>query len=180
MRKVIICGAFLALAITTASAATSQYFCVAESAAGLHYDVTTQSWKPQTFAADGKYVLRPINDDDRKKYEILLKYAGIRGDAETDTGWAFFTFEENPRPLATCNKDLASEFTCQRVVEAPFSDIDISFHRFEMVHRGGYIEQGYQEQIRDTDKFKQQPSGLKSDPSHADDLVIEVGKCSPF
>jgi hypothetical protein len=180
MRKAIICGALLALAITTASAAPSQYLCIAESAAGLHYDAKTQSWKPQTFTADGKYVLRRINDDDRKKYEILLKYAGTRGAPETDANWAFFTFEENPRPLATCNESLASEFTCQRVLEAPFSDVDISFHRFEMVHRGGYIEQGYQKQIRgDTDKLKKQPPGLEPDASPAD-LVIEVGKCSPF
>jgi len=180
MRTAIICGA-LVLAMAPAGAAPSQYLCVSESAAGLHYDAKIQSWKPQTFTADGKYVLRRINDDDRKKYGILLKYAGTRDAPVTDADWAFFTFGENPRPLATCNDSLASEFACQRVVEAPLSDIDISFGRFEMVHRGGYIEQGYQEQVRqDPDKSKQQPSGLVSDPSRPDDLVIEVGKCRPF
>jgi hypothetical protein len=180
MRTAIICGAFV-LAMATASAAPGQYLCITESAAGLRYDAEAQSWKPQAFAADGKYVLRRITDDDQKKYGILLKYAGSRGAPVTEADWAFFTFGENPRPLATCNESLASEFACQRVVEVPLSDIDISFHRFEMVHRGGYIEQGYQEQIRqDPDKIKQQPPALVSDPSHSDDLVIEVGKCSPF
>jgi len=50
-----------------------------------------------------------------------------------------------------------------------------------MVYYGGYIEQGYQEPIRrDPERFKREPPGLVHDPSAPDDLVIEIGKCSPF
>jgi hypothetical protein len=96
MRTATICGALMALVITTANGAPTQYLCVAESVGGLRYDAKTQSWKSQDFMADGKYVLRRINDDDRKKYGILLKYAGTQRAPESDADWAFFTFESEP------------------------------------------------------------------------------------
>jgi len=179
MRTAIICGA-LALPIIAAGAEPSPYLCIAESAAGLHYDDQSQSWKPEAVKADAKYVLRRINDDDRKKYGILLKYAGTQGAPEIGADWAFFTFGENPSPLATCNESLGSEFVCQRVVEAPLSDIDINFHRFEMVYRGGYIGQGLVEQLRRErpDEYNRRLS--MGYPMGPEDLTIEVGKCAPF
>jgi hypothetical protein len=66
------------------------------------------------------------------------------------------------------------------VVGAPLSDIDIKFRRFEMVYRGGYIDQGLMEQLRrerpDEDR-RQLSLGYPTGPK---DLTIEIGKCNPF
>jgi hypothetical protein len=62
----------------------------------------------------------------------------------------------------------------------PLSDIDINFHRYEMVYRGGYIGQGLMEQLRRErpDEYKRQLS--LGYPTGPEDLTIEIGKCSPF
>src|SRR5713101_1645322 len=84
----------LAMALTTgAQAEPSQYLCVVESAAGLHYDAQTQSWKPQAFGTGRKYVLRRLNDDDsvliRWNDEYLKKFVNPN---KPKPNWAFFEY----------------------------------------------------------------------------------------
>jgi hypothetical protein len=189
MLKAIFCGAMIALTITTASASSNQYLCITESVGGLHYDAATQSWKPQGFKAGAKYMLRRITGDDVKKWDTLLKRLEIRDKQLQekqmfDAGdWAFLGFGENPRLLALCERSYPEQLPadCKPSPFSPISDFETDTRRFEIVYRGAYIEQGRQEQLRrDPEKLKREPPGLVSDPSHPDDLVIEIGTCSPF
>jgi hypothetical protein len=185
MRITIICSG-LTLAITTASAAPNQYLCIAESAGGLHYDSKTQSWKPQAFKADGKYVLRRINDDDRKRYDQRYGPLLTLSTLDPDADWAFFTFGEN-RPLATClNKGL--QFDCHPLATAGSAVLYTDGRRFEIADLGGYVgESILREAARERQQFNREfPDsripGLRNsdDPFPDQDLTIEVGKCSPF
>jgi hypothetical protein len=177
------------VAFTTASAAPSQYLCIAESAGGLHYDARTQSWRGQAFKTDGKYVLRRINDDDRKKYSWLLTFPGIppKDAPEPDADWAFFQFDDG-RPLATCLQGVL-DFVCHRVVGGP-AVLYTDGRRFEIADLGGYVGESIaRETARERERFNrafpdkqiQIPGLTKSDDPYPDqDLTIEVGKCSPF
>jgi hypothetical protein len=190
--RVLLCATVLAVAIATATAAASnQYLCITESVGGLHYDAGTRSWKPQGFKAGAKYILRRITADDVKKWDSLLKKFEIRnGHAEevqiySVGDWAFVSFGE-PRLLALCleatqDRGLQLPFVCQPAPFVPVWDFGTDTHRFEMVNRGAFIEQGLQEAIhRDPDRLKREPPGRVSDPSRPDDLAIEIGECSPF
>jgi hypothetical protein len=193
MLKAIFCGAMIALAITTVSAAPNQYLCIAESMGGLHFDARTQSWKPQAFKADGKYVLRRINDDDRKRYDYLLTFPGI---PNPNADWAFFTFGDNRftfgenRPLATClQRQGLHDFVCHSLPGAP-AVLYTDGRRFEIADLGGYVGESIaRETAREREQFyrefpdrqRQIPGLTKSDDPYPDqDLTIEVGKCSPF
>jgi hypothetical protein len=189
MLKAIFCGAMIALTITTASAASNQYLCITESVGGLRYDAGTRSWRAQTFTPSGKYILRRITGDDAKKWDVLLKKFEIRDRQLQEKqmfgvdDWAFLNFGENPRLLALCERSYPEQLPadCKPSPFSPISDFGTEARRFEIVYRGSYIEQGRQEQLRrDPEKLKREPPGLVSDPSHPDDLVIEIGTCSPF
>ncbi len=177
----------MALGFTAADAASNQYLCITESMGGLHYDAKTQSWRPQAFKADGKYVLRRINDDDRRRWGALLKkpnWAALKKPGalpvpeEIDVvgDWAFFRFEDN-RPLMGCKEERVELIFCEETLprgDGPsILDIDLGYtgsRRFEIVYRGGYIFQGFAERYK-------RPS---DEPFQPADLAIEVGKCSPF
>jgi hypothetical protein len=185
MLKAILCGATIALAITTASAAPNQYLCIAGSVSGLRFDARTQSWKPQGFTTDErKYILRRITTDDLKKHGPL--FDGLTAVNLSRVDWAFFSFGEDARLLARCVEGLINDgvwlpWSCHPAAWVPVSDVSTDSVRYEMVYRGGYIEQGYQERIRrDPERLKREPPGLVHDPSTPDDLVIEIGTCSPF
>lgn len=97
--------------------------------------------------------------------------------------WAFFQFEGDMMPLATCEYDtrnILPSFNCRGgVLDGSF---DMDSRRFEIVVSGGYISQGFWEQFRreDPEQYRWGLSqGRASDPSHPDDLFIEIGKCSP-
>jgi hypothetical protein len=191
MRTAFICGALVALTVTTASAASNQYLCITESVGGLHYDAATQSWKPQGFKAGAKYMLRRITGDDVKKWDALLKRLEIQ-DRQLqekqifDAGdWAFLSFGENPGLLALCKASYIENrlpFACEPSPFSPISNLTTDARQFELVSGyGAYVEQGRQEQLRrDPEKLKREPPGLVSDPSHPDDLSVEIGTCSPF
>jgi hypothetical protein len=188
----VIFGTLMALAITTASATSSQYLCITKSVGGLRYDAATQSWRTQAFTPNGKYILRRITGDDVKKWDALLKKFEIRDGQPREEqmfgvgDWAFLSFGENPRLIGLClegpeNDGVRLPFFCQPAAWVPFSDFSTDSRRFELVSHGGYIEQRYQEQLRrDAEKLKREPSGLVSDPSHPHNLSIEIGECSPF
>jgi hypothetical protein len=61
-------AAFLFGTSMGAQADLSQYLCVVEQSAGLHYDQQMKSWAPQAFSTGRKYVLRRVNDDDRQQW----------------------------------------------------------------------------------------------------------------
>jgi hypothetical protein len=97
--------------------------------------------------------------------------------------WAFFQFEGDMMPLATCEYDtrnILPSFNCRGgVLDGSF---DMDSRRFEIVVSRGYISQGFWEQFRreDPEQYRWGLSqGRASDPSHPDDLFIEIGKCSP-
>jgi hypothetical protein len=173
----------LLIALTTgAKAEPSQYLCIVEHAAGLHYDKQANAWIPQAFGAGGKYVLRKLNDDDRdhqkgKWWRLLTHYP--------NANWALVEFAKDmPMPLVVCVEDTGgfSKFSCQRVIyDGSFDKVSL---RFELVLHGGYMDQGFWEQFR-----REHPHGSGStanDPSNPDDhyiepddLYIEIGRCSP-
>jgi hypothetical protein len=179
--KAIMAATFMVLSATaTAGAAEpNQYLCLVEASAGLHYDPQSQSWRPQAFTATEKYILRRINDSDRKgKWSQVFKQ-------RPEANWAFFEFGDPSRPAATCS-DQASEFSASRFACEQFS-FDAAFDkdtlRFETTRRGAYMNQGDYEHMRqkEPDRFKQLLSQFPVlDPSHPDDLSFEVGRCSPF
>jgi hypothetical protein len=123
-----------------------------------------------------------LTDDDRDqkgKWWALLKN-------QPTANWAFFHFGESaPMPLLTCvdhSEDFVplSTFTCQPVVADGSFDKDS--RRFEIVYHGGYIYQGVWEQFRREHPEDYEwllPQHRATDPSHPDDLFIEIGTCSP-
>jgi hypothetical protein len=66
--------------------------CIAEQAAGLHYDGQGKTWAAQPFVTDDKFILRRLNNDDRKNWH-------------SDARWGFFKFGE-ALPTALCGFDL--------------------------------------------------------------------------
>jgi hypothetical protein len=161
-----------------AQAEPSQYLCVVEHAAGLHYNRQTNEWGPQAFGSK-KYVLRQLNDDDRDKK--TGRWWSLLED-NPEAHWAFFEFgKEMPMPLLTCRDDLLGPtFVCKHVITDGGFDKDS--RRFELVYHGGYISQGFWEQFR-REHLEDYERGLKQgrafDPSKPDDLFIEIGRCSP-
>jgi hypothetical protein len=158
----------------SALAVPNQYLCTVEHAAGLHYDKQTGAWRPQEFGSR-KYVLRRLTADDRD--EKKGKWWPLLKDAKAN--WAFFNYgEADPMPVASCveNEDalvLPEMFSCQPIVGSAKFDSDT--RRFEMIYRGGYIDQGFWEQRR-----RENPTAkLLGNPSKPDDLFIEIGNCSP-
>src|SRR5215831_7626324 len=133
--RALICSALMALITTTAGAAEpNQYLCLVESSGGLHYDAQVQSWRQQAFGTDRKYILRRINDTDRKgEYSIVFEQ-------RPKANWAFFKFGES-FPTATCHDGvpefLASRFACEANIHDAAFDKDSL--RFEMVSHGAYI-----------------------------------------
>jgi len=108
MKRAMIGGAVMALVITTTNAAPDQYLCIAESAAGLHYDARSRAWKPRAFTTDErKYILRRINADDLKKYGPALKSPEMPGRNLTETDLAimridcFFFVWRKPAPVGS-------------------------------------------------------------------------------
>jgi hypothetical protein len=164
-----------------AHAEADKYVCSVEQAAGLHYEKQTNSWRPQAFGTGTRYLLRRLNASDRDKQKKGNWWALLDGHQEAN--WAFFEFgKELPMPLASCVEDvksvLASQFFCRAIVKEGSFDKDS--HRFELITRGGYIDQGFWEKERrdHPNDFKPNPlpDGMH-DPSHPDDLFIEIGRC---
>jgi hypothetical protein len=174
--------ALTALLITSTSMAAepSQYLCTAEAAAGLHYDKQTDGWRGQAFNTATKYLLRKLNDTDRdeqrgKWWALLEKHS--------EANWAFFEFgESNPPPLATCFEDingiLPSRFRCRDVIM--HVAFDKESRRFELLHHGAFISQGYWSQKRRDDgethtgRVERDQAG---NPSAPDDLFVKIGHC---
>jgi hypothetical protein len=168
MTKIFVAVAFLGASIS-AHADPSRYICVTEQSVGLHYNKQSQAWSPTSFAANRKYVLRQLNDDDRKQWSVLIK-------SHPKTDWAFFEIG-NDVPIALCTDDLLFSCAWGSMI------FDKSSLRFERANYGGYTSQGYWEKLR-SEKSDQYDSGVKYhravDPDKPDDLFFEIGKCSPF
>jgi hypothetical protein len=165
--------ALLPILIAGARARPDQYVCVVEHAAGLHFDEKVGGWRPRGLGSDGNYTLRRLTEDDARRgdYQLLLKY-------QPKANWAFFKLGD-ARPLAACF-EADSHFSCKPIVQSLSFDSDSG--RFEAVSHGGFIEQGHWEQL-----LRENPEQLKwmaehgraNDPSHPNDLVVEIGECSP-
>jgi hypothetical protein len=108
----------------------------------LHYDQQSGAWRPEAFAPK-KYVFRRLNADDRNKQKG--KWWGLF-EYHPEANWAFFEFgKDNPMPLTTCFEDTNATswmpFVCKPVVHDGAFDKDT--RRFELIHHGGYIGQGF-------------------------------------
>jgi hypothetical protein len=169
-------GLFMA---TRAVAEPSQYLCVVEEAAGLHYDPQNSAWRPEAFGMR-KYTLRRLTNDDRDhqrgKWWVLL-------DEAPEANWAFFEpGNDTPMPLSICvdnPKSVSAErFSCKSVLfDAVF---DKSSRRFETIYHASYISQGFFSRREHPEQYKYRLSRGQVDlASHPDDLFIEIGKCSP-
>lgn len=157
---------------TSTLAAPSQYLCITNQPAGLHYDRQTGAWIPQAFSDRTRYILRHLTDNDWKgKYRSILK-----GRTPQPT-WGFFEFGDD-MPQATCDETFT--FFCP-----PFLadlDFDKDSLRFQLTRGGGYISQGYWLHMQSTDpEGYQLQKARRPDPiSEPDDAFFEIGTCSPF
>ena len=100
MRATLAVTPAIALALTTvARADPSQYLCVVEQAAGLHYEKQTDAWGPQGFPPGRKYVLRRLTEDDLKgKYQDLLTDMKL-----AESNWGLFRESASDHlPVAAC------------------------------------------------------------------------------
>jgi hypothetical protein len=152
------------LLVTTTVAAQadpSQYLCIAEQSAGFHYDKQTKAWGPQVFVTHQKYILRRLNDDDRKRLPAFFE-------KHPNMEWGFFQFgRTDPIALSTSESDL-----CCGPWDKASGDVrfDKDSLRFERAIYGAYIMQG---------AWIMHDEG-KMAIENPDDLFIEIGKCSPF
>jgi hypothetical protein len=85
--------------------------------------------------------------------------------------WAFFYFGDDfPRQRCVEGEPFVPQFTC-----IPSASFDKESLRFEIINHGSYIDQGFWERER-----REHPKApLPVDPTHPDDLGIEIGRCSP-
>ncbi|MNC80092.1 hypothetical protein D3C75_1327610 [compost metagenome] len=61
------------------------------------------------------------------------------------------------------------------------ASFDKDSRRFEIVYHGGYVDQGYWQQLKREDPKQYESllfSGDGADTLHPDDLVVNIGKCS--
>ncbi|MGY2162067.1 hypothetical protein HX799_09140 [Pseudomonas tolaasii] len=154
------------------SAEPSTYVCAVEQSVGLHFDSQTTTWVPTTFKPGHEYVLRRLSEDDLKnnKYRIFLN-------RDPKPNWAFFDGE---MPIATCVENAINVTVCRHVTADASFDKDS--RRFEIVYHGGYVDQGYWQQLKREDPKQYESllsSGDGADALHPDDLVINIGKCNP-
>jgi hypothetical protein len=171
MIKLMLSIALLAIP-NSATAEPSQYLCVVEQSAGLHYNQHNKQWAPQEFSTTRKYIFRRLKDEDRDR-EPLMKSNHPQDD------WGFFEFgKPHPETLASCRdvgQPLGEFFQCHENWE--MAEFDSTSLRFEIIRYGGYTSQGFWEHQRSNDPnaFKQKPG---QDPDHPDDLFFEIGRCS--
>jgi hypothetical protein len=157
---------------TGALADSNQYLCIVEHSTGLHYDPQSKAWGPQAFGGR-KYIMRRLTDDDRREWRVLLQ-------GRPRANWVFFEFGDK-FPTAICEEStqLPGRFDCLWA-EVSF---DKETNRFERIHRGAFIDQGFWEKMHqeDPERYGDLLSRKQAnDISHPDDIFLEIGKCSPF
>ena len=170
----ILAAALLVASMTSAHPKTDQYVCAVRYAAGLHYDDKTNEWRSQVFGTDRKYTLRRLTEQDAVKsaYQLLLRY-------EPKASWGFFKLGDES-PLAACIESSDSHLSCRPIVQSLTFDKDSG--RFELITHRGFIDQGYWERFRRDNPEHHQwlaEHGRANDPAHPNDLVFEIGECSP-
>jgi hypothetical protein len=170
----------IALALTTAAdAAPTQYLCIVDQISGLHYNDQSKAWRPQAFIPGRKYVLRRLKGDDWKgKYAVLLEQVEKPAPPMT---WGMFRFGEDA-PLGQCY-EFADLLLCKAVVGTSYIWFDIESRRFTIAFLQGYTDQAFSERAlrAPPEKYKNLTAhGETYDPSHPDDLAVEIGVCTPF
>jgi hypothetical protein len=160
--------------MTNAHAKTDQYVCAVRHAAGLHYDEKSNEWRSQMFESDSTYTLRRLTEDGTTTptHQLLLRY-------ESRANWGFFKVEDES-PLAACVESSDSHFSCKPILRS--LTFDKVSGRFELISHGGFIEQGYWDRFRNENPEHHQwlaEHGRANDPAHPNDLVFEIGECSP-
>jgi hypothetical protein len=95
LRALALSALLLVATAAVAPAEPSQYLCVAEQAGKLHYNAQAKTWAAQPFVTDDRFILRQLNNDDRKTWA-----------KHSDAGrWGFFKVGE-ALPTALCGIDL--------------------------------------------------------------------------
>ena len=169
----VIATGLLSIAISSSQAATDQYSCSVKHSAGLHFDQAVDTWIAQPSTSGRKYILRHFSEDERNDlgYRLLVR-------VEPKAHWAFFKLGDQA-PLAACFES-EGRFSCKAVVQS--LEFDSGSGRFETISRGAFIAQGYWQQLRRENPERVDwmiAHGRANDPSHPDDLFLEIGECSP-
>ena len=172
MKKTLAVLVLLGTSVGAKAADPSQYLCVVEQSAGLHYDKQNQSWAPQSFSSARKYVLRRVNDDDRREWAGLFKMH--------PNATSIFVELGNNFPTALCE---GLGFLSCRIYAGGDIAFDPQTLRFEIAHYGGYLDQGVWEHFRsekpdDYDRLVKR--GSIGNPDNPADLFFEIGRCSSF
>jgi hypothetical protein len=96
-RAIAVLAAAVALVAGAGSirAQPSQYLCIVEHAAGLHYDAQVGASQPQMFAAGRKYIMRRVTADDWNGH----LGGTLRAEKPRPT-WMFFEFDDAKTPVA--------------------------------------------------------------------------------
>jgi hypothetical protein len=160
---------------------THRYTCFTEHAADLHFDSVLNTWNPQTFVGH-KYTLRQLTADDRDR--IKGRWSALL-ERHPNANWAFFEFgKPDPMPLAACIEDtgdaLAADIVCHPIVDEGRFNKDT--RRFELSSLGGYVSQGFWEQLRLENPEAYElllTQGKAQDPTKPSDLFVEIGRCKP-
>ena len=132
----------LSLSTTGSRADPSQYLCIVDQSAGLHFDAQKREWRPRAFDPGRRYIFRRLSDDDLKGgWAQLLTLPNIPKQT-----WGLFEFGEG-RPLASCHEtgDPDISFVCNDIF-AKF-EFDKTSHRFETADIGGYTSEAVSERM---------------------------------
>ena len=161
------------VSLTAAQADPDTYMCTVEHGVGLHFDESSGQWAPQDVTATPSYTLRRLTEDEANggQYQAVRKY-------DPHANWAFFK-SGDARPLAACSES-DRHFSCKPVVWSLTFDSDSG--RFEAVSHGAFIAQGHWDKLRREHPDRAQwmsEHGRANNPSHPDDLVMQIGQCQP-
>src|ERR1700746_2565764 len=171
-RSLVIAVGLLSVAVASCRVSTHQFSLSVWQSTGLHFDQAAKTWVPQPSTFGRKYILRHFSEDEKNDlgYQLLVRF-------EPKAHW-MFSRSGDAAPLAACFEN-EGRFSCKPIAQS--FEFDSSSGRFETVSRGAFISQGYWQQLRRDNRERVDwmiAHGRANDPSHPDDLFLEIGECS--
>jgi hypothetical protein len=164
--------------------AADQYLCITEAAAGLHYDRQTERWGPMVFKPGDKYIVHRFTGKQRDAFLSDPKLASLPN--RNLEAWGILRFGDNSGYNITTCITLDGSGDCGDDFFLPThrgSSLDLNSLRFQLVRPDGYIRQGSDQYLKQTNpqEYQKMAQKLSVDRiNHPDDLAIEIGKCSPL
>lgn len=146
-------GPFL-LPVRAATRPTGPYLCIVDQATGFSFDRKAKQWKPTNFAAGNKYVLKRVPNGALDKVNAVM--------AGSDHAvWGVWEFGHETFAVAFCADDVISNgYLWCRGGSAVIANFNLQSLRFQRTYTGFYA------------------SDLSEPEDHADQPVIEIGKCA--